>query len=144
MRGLRILFVLCLAATAAWASPDTEGDLVKKARDNIRQAETELSQACQKYSEGYPDDGVKGLQQFMKLVEQAYAWLGETHRDPRKKPAGFKDMELKIRVFIRKLEDLKVSLPQDEREPVEKSIKRLHEIHDDLVMGLLNKPRKDE
>jgi len=143
MGGLLIFVVLCLTAPGVVASTDSEGDLVKKARENIRLAEIELNQTCQKYNEGYPEDGLKSLGQFMKLVEQAYAWLGETHRDPRKKPAGFKDMELKIRAFIRKLEDLKSSLPQDEREPVEKSIKRLHEIHDDLVMGLLNKPHKE-
>src|SRR5713101_1119862 len=102
MRVFVLLFVLT-PLIAASALQTSEADLVKKAREDLRQAESALTQARQKYSDGYPEDGEKGLQEMLKLVEQASSTLGETHRDPRKRPSGFKDMELKLRVFIRRL-----------------------------------------
>ena len=142
MRVMALLFVLMLAVAAP--AQTSEGDLVKKAREDLRLAENALTQARQKYSEGYPEEGQKGVEEMLKQVEQAFTALGETRRDPRKKPGGFKDMELKLRAFIRRLVDLKGSLPQDEREPVEKAITRLHEIDDDLVLGLMHAKHPDK
>jgi len=133
-----ILIAALLAPAALWSQGVNEGDLVKKAKEAVRQAETELAKARQKYSEGYPEEGEKAVAEFMRLIEQAFAWLKETKRDPRKRPAGFKDMEVKLRVFKRRLEDLKTSLPLDERGAVEKSIDRIVDINDDLLLGLMN------
>lgn len=136
--------LLCPAALFAQGSGVNEGDLVRKAREAVRQAEGELAKARQKYSEGFPEEGEKAVAEFMRLVEQAFAWLKETKRDPRKQPAGFKDMEVKLRVFKRRLEDLKNTIPLDEREPIEKVITRVVEINDELLLGLMNtrRPKK--
>lgn len=133
-----LLFAALLCPAALFPQSVNEGDLVKKAREAIRLAEGELAKARQKYSEGYPEDGEKAVAEVMRLVEQALTWLKETKRDPRKQPAGFKDMEVKLRVYKRRLEDLKTSIPLDEREPIEKAITRMAEINDDLLLGLMN------
>jgi len=136
--------LLCPAALFAQGSGVNEGDLVRKAREAVRQAEVELIKARQKYAEGFPEEGEKAIAEMMRLIEQAFTRLKETKRDPRKKPAGFKDMEVKLRVYKRRLEDLKNSLPLDERAPIDKAIARIAEINDELLLGLMNTkhPRK--
>ncbi len=138
-----ILFatLLCPAVLMAQGSGISQGDLVKKAREAVRQAESELAKARQKYSEGFPEDGEKAVAEMMRLIEQAYSWLKETKRDPRKQPAGFKDMEVKLRVYKRRLEDMNTSLPLDERPPIDKAIHRVGEINDELLLGLMNTKR---
>jgi len=141
-----LLFAALLwsAVLSAQGSGVNEGDLVRKAREAVRQAEGELSKARQKYSEGFPEEGEKAIAETMRLIEQAYSWLKETKRDPRKQPAGFKDMEVKLRVYKRRLEDLKTTLPLDERAPIETAMARVVEINDELLLGLMStkRPRK--
>src|SRR5262245_34708600 len=130
MKACLLLAALLCPALSSRGSAINEGDLVKKAREAVRQAEGELTKAREKYSAGFPEEGEKGIAEFMRLIEQAYSWLKETKRDPRKQPSGFKDMEVKLRVFKRRLEDLKTTLPLDEREPVDKAIARVVDIND--------------
>ena len=135
---LIIAALFCSAALFPQSSGVSHGDLVRKAREAVRQAEGELAKARQKYSEGFPEEGEKAITEMMRLIEQAYSWLKETKRDPRKQPAGFKDMEVKLRVYKRRLEDLKNTLPLDEREPIEKAVVRMADINDELLLGLMN------
>lgn len=143
---LLIAALLCPAALVPQSSGISQGDLVKKAREAVRQAEVELAKARQKYTEGFPEDGEKAVAEMMRLIEQAYSWLKETKRDPRKQPAGFKDMEVKLRVYKRRLEDLKNTLPLDERDPIDKAIVRVAELNDEILLGLMNAkhPKKEK
>jgi hypothetical protein len=139
-----VLFVsLWLVSARADDTPEqlkaklsTETDPVRKARLAVHLAEIEFEQGRKDFSEG-------ALDQMMAHIELAYSSLIETKRDPRRKPAGFKDMEIKLRTLNRRLDDLRSSLPLDERPPLEKMILRIRDIEDDLLNGLMH-TRKDQ
>ena len=158
MRRRNFLLLALLLLLAAWlpaGAEDTpeqlrarlaaETDLIRKARLAVRLAELELEGARKDYAGGDWDKGKAGLEQMLGYVEQAYTHLTETHRDPRRKPSGFKDTEIKLRVFLRRLEDLRSSLPLDERPVVEKVVASVREIQQDLLEGVLRvKTKKKE
>jgi hypothetical protein len=144
--------ILLLALVSAWPamasrSDETpeklrariaiEHDPVQRARLEIRLADMVLDQTCKIYADGDAEKGEAGLKDMMALSEQAYADLFSTKRDPRSKPAGFKDAELLMRQFARKLEDLRHTLSIDDRAPVDKALARVRDMHEDLLLGLM-------
>jgi hypothetical protein len=143
MMPVWVMAVALLLPVAAPAQGGmSERELVRRAKDAVRAAEGELNKARQKYAEGFPEEGEKAVADMMGLLEQAFSWLKETRRHPRRQPAGFKDMEVKLRVYIRRMEDLKTTVPLDERPPLEKAIERMAEINDALLEGLMSGKKK--
>jgi hypothetical protein len=114
-----------------------EHDPVQRARLEIRLADMVLDQTCKLYAEGEVEKGEASLKEMLSLSEQAYADLFSTKRDPRSKPAGFKESEILMRQFARKLEDLRHTLSVDDRVPVEKALARVRDMHEDLLLGLM-------
>lgn len=139
-----LLFGLCAAAPARGDEREElqgkigrENDPIKKSRLHIRLAELYLDDAGDLYEKGQPEKGQAKLKEMMSLVEQAEEALFGTGRDPRKKPKGFKEAEIKLREFRRRLEDLRLAIPVDERGPLDKAIARVTEIDDRLVRGIM-------
>ncbi len=122
----------------------SENDLVRKARLAARLAVMEFDQARKELSDGDAEKGAAGLREMMGHIELAYSSLKDTKRNPRKNPAGFKDIEIKLRALTRKLDDLRTSQPLDERPPIEKMVARLNFIVDDLLNGLMNVPSREK
>jgi hypothetical protein len=160
MKSSSCLILLFCAAVAAGAkasarsSDDTpeklrarivgERDLVAKARLEIKLTDLLLELSRKQYIEGEDEKGEATLGEMMAACEGAYHDLFATHRDPRSKPAGFKDTEIRLRDFARRLEDLKTALASDERPPVEKAIARLRDMHDDLLSGIMRVRKREE
>lgn len=148
MRTILLLSLLVAAPAPALVADDTpeqlrakmaaETDLVHRARLAVKLADLELEAARKQFAEGYPEKGNESLEEMLSHIEQAYTDLFATRRDPRKRPAGFKDTEIKLRSFHRRLDDLGSSLPLDERPPVEKVVARIGEIQEDLLNGIMH------
>src|SRR5258707_229338 len=85
----------------------SEQNPVGKAKLEVQLAEIVLDQSCKQYAEGDFDKGEAGVKETMTLTENAFKGLFSTHKDPRSKPAGFKEMEMRLRQFARKMEDLR-------------------------------------
>jgi hypothetical protein len=115
----------------------TEHDPVQRARLEVRLADMILDQTCKQYAEGDVEKGEASLKEMLSLSEHAYDDLFSTKRDPRSKPAGFKESEILMRQFARKLDDLRQTLPFDDRAPVEKALARVRDMHEDLLLGLM-------
>ncbi len=120
-----------------------EHDPVQRARLEIRLADMVLDQTCKQYAEGDFEKGLASLKDMMALSERAYEDLFSTKRDPRSKPAGFKQSEILMREFARKLEDLRTTLPFEDRPPVEKALERVRDMHEDLLLGLMRVRKKE-
>ena len=143
-----LLLSLLVAAPAPAVLDDTpeqlrakmaaETDLVHRARLAVKLADLELEAARKQFAEGYPEKGNENLDEMLAHIEQAYTDLFATKRDPRKRPAGFKDIEIKLRAFHRRLDDLESSVPLDERPPLQKVIARIAEIQEDLLNGIMH------
>ena len=119
-----------------------ERDPVKRARLQIRLADFRLDEGRKQYEEGGPEQGLAQLQQMLSLVLEAQDGLFGTGKNPRKRPRGFKEVEIKLRELSRRLEDLRVSIPTEERGEVEKIAGRLLEIRERLLHGLMNVKEK--
>jgi len=120
-----------------------EHDPVQRARLEVHLADMTLDQTCRQYAEGDVEKGEARLKDMLSLSEHAYDDLFSTKRDPRSKPAGFKESEILMRQFARKLEDLRTSLPFEDRPPVEKALERVREMHEDLLLGLMRVHKKE-
>lgn len=116
---------------------DRENDPIKKARLEIRLAEMAFDEARKLYEKGDAEKGLARLQEMLSFVVSAHDHLQSTGRDPRKRPSGFKETEIKLRELSRRLEDLRVSLPIEERGEIEKIAARIVEIRDHLLRGLM-------
>ena len=147
-RTILLLVLLAAVPAPALVTDDTpeqlrakmaaETDLVRRARLAVKLADFELESARKQFAEGYPEKGNESLEEMLGHIEQAYTDLFATKRDPRKKPAGFKDIEIKLRSFHRRLDDMGTSLPLDERPPVQKVVIRIAEIQEDLLNGIMH------
>ena len=151
MGRITFLLLALLLPLPAWAEDTAEQlrarlaaetDLIRKARLAVRLAELELEMARKSYEQGDWEKGSAGLEQMLDHVEQAYTHLTATRRDPRRNPSGFKDTEIKLRAFHRRLDDLRVSLPLDERPEAEKVMARVREIQQALLEGLMRAKEK--
>ncbi len=114
-----------------------EQDPVKRAEFQLRLSSVRLDEAREQYDAGADDKGLATLKQMQGLVEQVEEGLFGTGRDPRKKPKGFKDSEIKLREMQRRLQDLMMQLPVDERPPIEEIRKRLADIQEEFLYGIM-------
>lgn len=121
-----------------------EKDPVRRAHIQLRLAELDLDSATQLYGQGAFDQGLQKLQSMLDLVVKTHDDLFNTGRDPRKKPKGFKETEIKLREFQRRLEDLRLTIPLEDREPIEKIRARVVEIHEQFLNGLMRVKRGKE
>lgn len=145
------VWLLALAATAV-ARDDTpeeirakieqEQDAIKRARLEVRLAELFLVDSRKLYDDGDPEKGLAKLREVETLVRQAYDRMFATGNNPRRKPRGFKDTEIKLREFARDLEDLRVSLPTDERGDVEKVQSEIKDLQENLLHALMSGKEK--
>lgn len=116
---------------------EREQDPVKRAEFQLRLADVRLDEARQHYDAGADDKGLATLKEMQDLVEHVEQGLFGTGRDPRKKPKGFKDSEIKLREMQRRLQDLMMQLPMDERPPIEEIRKRLADIQEEFLYGIM-------
>lgn len=114
-----------------------EQDPVKRAQLQLKLAGLRLDDATRFYRSGDDAKGLAALKEMLGLSEQVEKGLFATGRDPRKKPKGFKDAEIAFRKMHRKLVDLRVTLPVDERPVIEEIIRRIDEMHDEFLYGIM-------
>jgi hypothetical protein len=139
------LLALSLAAWAAAgddqaqikAKAQAEKDPIKRAQLEIRLAQFRLDGAQKAYEEGMHDKGLAELKEMMALVQDAHNRMFETGRNPRKKPKGFKEAEIKFREMTRRLKDLRLSIPVDDRDPLDGMIAKISKMQERLLKGLM-------
>ena len=76
------------------------------------------------------------LTDYISAIQDAHEGLTQAGRDARKKPRGFKDLEISLRRQINQLKDIGGALTVDQREPVEKARSEASRIRDDLIKAL--------
>ena len=81
------------------------------------------------------------ISEYCASIGDAHRTMAESGRDPVRKPAGFKDLEIAIRRHSRALEDIGSLLAFEQREFVQKTIQQITDIRDQLMKGLF--PRKE-
>ena len=140
----------CAFHTAALQQPDKrmmelqrEKEKLKRATDPIDHAKTDIriseilvSLTSDAARNGDLETMQQRLVEYTSAIQDAHETLMKTGRDARKKPRGFKDLEISLRRQINQLKDIGGALTVDEREPVEKARAEASRIRDDLLKAL--------
>jgi len=147
---LIMLAASCAFHSAALRQPDKrmldlqrEKDKLKRATDPVDRAKTDikiseilLSLTSDAAKNGDLETMQQRLTEYTSAIQDAHETLMKTGRDARKKPHGFKDLEISLRRQINQLKDIGGALTVDEREPVEKTRTEASRIRDDLLKAL--------
>ena len=133
MKTAILLMALCGALSAA--------DLAAiKAEPNLeKRADQALAHANEMVDEARKEPTPAALGEIGESVDLCRDSLLATGKTPRKSPKAFKKAELATRQIIRRLENLRQDLAATERAGVEKLIGHLHDVHDELLDGIMRK-----
>jgi hypothetical protein len=72
----------------------------------------------------------------------AHKSLNATGKDPRKSPKWFKKAEIETRDLLRKLESFQHQMGFEDRPLVDKAKAAITQVHDDLLVGLMQGKKK--
>ncbi|HEY2384701.1 MAG TPA: hypothetical protein VGK48_26290 [Terriglobia bacterium] len=111
-------------------------DPVDRTKSDITISEILLNLASDAVRSGEPEVLHKRLGEYTDAIEDAHQSLMNAGRDARKKPKGFKELEITLRHQIRTLKDLGEGLTFDQREPVDRARQQASDIRDDLLKAL--------
>ena len=133
MKAAVLLFALIVQANALdLASIKAEPNLEKR-------ADQALAHANEMIDEARKEPVPATLGEISDSVDLCRDSLFATGKTPRKSPKNFKRAELATRQLIRRLENLRQDLAATERAGVEKLIGHLHDVHDELLDGIMRK-----
>lgn len=120
-----------------------EQNLTRRSQRALELAERELTVAQGVVREfGSKTQLQAALDIVAEASELALQALRETGRPPRRLSGQYKRGELKTRDFLKKLGDLEKALSLDDRPMAEASRKRVFEVHEEFLLGVMGQKRK--
>ena len=136
---MTILLALWIAF-ADIASIQAEPDLEKRSELALAHADAQVDAARQAY--GAPDMKAEqaALDEILRSVELSFDALEHTGKTPRKSKY-YKRAELKVQALLRRLNTFKDDVGVEDRSSVEVVIRRLQEIHDQLLTEIMSKKK---
>ena len=112
-------------------------DPADRATLTVKIGEALLNQAAKMYAEGAYTDGDLLLAEYMGAVRAAHLSLRQSGRDARRRPKGFKQLEIHLRKSRRRLADLARSLPYSNRPPAEEARAEMEAMRLELLGALM-------
>ena len=134
---LAIAFAAVFPATADLAKAKAEQNLEHRSKLALDNATEQLKAAREAYNKGDAEQVNARLTEVDESVELAYQSLQQTNKDPRKSPKWFKGAEISTRDLVRKLDAFEQDMSFNERGGVEKVKAKVQQVHDDLLLGLM-------
>jgi hypothetical protein len=117
-------------------------DPVEKAKLMRKLGEAQLDLLRNHARSGHVDAALEVLNDYCDAVALAHNGLKASGINAEKKPSGFKHLEIHVRQGLRRLEDVIIAIPVEQREPFEAIRKRLEEIDRELIEMLF--PRRPD
>jgi hypothetical protein len=122
------------------AGVKSEPDLEKRSELALANADRVVDEARKAYTDGDQNAVQSALGELADSVGVSYDALEHAHTPPRKSKY-YKRAELKVRALIRRLTGFRDEVGFDVRQPVEITIKKLSDIHDQLIADIMSKKR---
>jgi len=116
-----------------------ERDADDRAKITVHIGEMLLGQIAEALKESDLEAGKGLLDEYVEAMRQAYEDLSESGRDARRKPKGFKDLEIHLRRSHKTLEELGHLLSFDELEPLQKAMEEIDAIREKLLDNLMSR-----
>ena len=118
------------------AEPDPE----RRSELALTNADKAIDAARQAYNGGDKDAEQAALTEVRELVDVSIVSLESTHKAPRNNKY-YKRAELKVGALLRRLHSLRDEMAFDGRQSVEAVIKRLSDVHDELINAVMSKKK---
>lgn len=136
-----LLAIGALASDPALEAVKTEPNLEKRSEKALLAAQNILDQLRKG---GDLHDQAKlqtALDNIRAGVELCVDSLQSSGKDARRSPKYFKKAEIGLRKLNRHLEDVRIALSADEREPVASLLVYTQQVQEDLLLGIFTKKR---
>jgi type II secretory pathway pseudopilin PulG len=143
---MRALFAILILFAAAAAAADlsavmAEANLEKRSEKALKHADAVLDEARKAYKSGHGENLASLLAEILESVELAKKSLDESGKNARRSPKYFKRAEIAIRKLNRRLDNFRIEMSVDEREPVEKIMQRASQIRDEIIMAIMGRKK---
>ena len=133
---------LACAAHADLKQALAEPNLEKRSQLALNNATAAYKAARAAYEKGETDQVEAGISEIQESVELAFTSLTQTGKDPRRSPKWFKKAEMDTRELLRRLEAFEHDMGFSDRPMLEKVKAKVAQVHDDLLVGLMEGKRK--
>jgi hypothetical protein len=114
-----------------------EQDLGKRSKLALENATAALKNAREAYNNDQRDQLSAAVNEILESVNLASESLKATGKNPRKSPKWFKQAEIATRDLLKKMETLQHDMSFEERGVLDKARTRTQEVHDELLLGLM-------
>ena len=132
-------FVLVLLiAFADISTVKSEPDLEKRSELALANADRAIDEAKEAYNNGNDKAELTALTEVQESVEASYDALEHTNKAPRKSKY-YKNAELKVRALMRRLSSFRDEVGFEARQSVDAVIKKLSDVHDQLINDVMSK-----
>jgi len=119
-----------------------ESNLEKRSQLALDNATTAYKAARAAYGKGENDQVAAAISEIEESVNLAFTSLTQTGKDPRRSPKWFKKAEIETRDLMKRLEAFEHEMGFSDRPMLEKVKAKVQQVHDDLLLGLMEGKRK--
>jgi len=118
-----------------------EPDLGKRSKLALDNASAALRAAREAYTKDDREKVAAAADEIVESVNLASESLKATGKNPRRSPKWFKQAEIATRDLLKKIDTLQHDMSFDERNVLDKAKTRTQEVHDELLLGLMEGKR---
>ena len=119
-----------------------ESNLGKRSKLALDNAAAALKAAREAYATGDNQKVAAAADEILQSVDLAYESLMKTGKNPRNSPRWFKAAEISTRDLSKKLETFQRDMDFADRPLLDKVKARVQQVHDELLLGLMEGKRK--
>ena len=132
--------MILLLAFADITAVKSEPDLEKRSELALANADHAIDEAKLAYTSGNDEAQKAALLEVEASVETSYEALERTNKAPRRSKY-YKNAELKVRALMRRLASFREEVGFDTRQSVDTAIKKLSDVHDQLINDVMSKKK---
>ncbi len=132
--------LVLLIAFADLTGVKSEPDLEKRSELALANADRAIDEARDAYTSGNEKAQQAALIEVQESVETSYQALEHSNKPPRRSKY-YKNAELKVRALMRRLTSLREEVGFEARQSVDSVIKKLSDVHDQLINDVMSKKR---
>lgn len=131
-----LIFLAFFDLSAVKAEPD----LNRRSELALMNADEQIDAAREAYQAGNEAAEEAAIQEVTESVKLSYDSLEQTHSAPRKSKY-YKRAELKVSALMRRLSGFRDEVSFDFRPHVDAALKKLSDIHDDLLSDIMSRKK---
>jgi hypothetical protein len=116
-----------------------ENNLEKRSEKALKHADNVLTQLREAYVSGDQPTFKSKLGEYTDSIDLAGKSLRESGKNARKSPKYFKRAEIALRKLNRRMDNFRIEMSVQDREPVEKVIQHTARLRDEILGAVMGK-----